>query len=303
VKIFGENPDEESTNGPGSERSFVNKPKLAQIAVLSAGVFFNLLFAWVLITSGFLIGLPSSASGQLSIGAVNNASLTVVEVMKDTPAHLAGMQTGDKILSVSYDKETIANATPEMFQKFVDEHGAKEISVLLQRGSEEKTIMVTPKRGIVEGKSAIGIAMDMVGVMKLPLHRAVYEGGKLTLIYTGETFKGLYNLLADAFRGKGDMSSVSGPVGIVKIVGDASQLGITYLISLTALISINLAVINILPIPALDGGRVFFILIEAIKRSPIKAQTANLAHSIGFVVLIGLIIVITFHDVWTLFMK
>ncbi len=303
VKIFGEDPEEVAKNGAESKKSFSHKPKLIQVAVLSAGVFFNLLFAWVLITSGFLIGLPSSASDQLSAGAVSNASLTVVEVMKDSPAKLAGMQTGDKILSLSYQNQTISKVTTEVFQKFVDEHGAQEISILLKRGSEEKSVTVIPKKGIVDGKSAIGIGMDMVGTMKLPLHRAIYEGGKLTIIYTGETFKGLYDLLISAFRGKADMSSVSGPVGIVKIVGDASQLGVTYLISLTALISINLAVINILPIPALDGGRVFFILIEAIKRSPIKAKTANLAHSIGFLALIGLIAVITFHDVWTLFLK
>lgn len=303
VRIFGENPDEESTNGPESERSFVNKPKLTQVAVLSAGVFFNLLFAWFLITTGFLIGLPSSASDQLSVGDVSNAALTVVEVVKDTPANLAGIQTGDKIISVSYQKETVVEATPEAFQEFVNAHGSKEISVLLQRGNEERTVAITPKEGIIKGKYAIGIAMDMVGVMRLPVHRAIYEGGKLTLIYTGETFKGLYHLLTAAFRGKADMSSVSGPVGIVKIVGDASQLGLTYLISLTALISINLAVINILPIPALDGGRVFFILIETIKRSPIKAQTANLAHSIGFIILIGLIMIVTFHDVWKLFVN
>ncbi len=303
VKIFGENPEEVSKNGKENQRSFSHKPKLTQVAVLSAGVFFNLLFAWALLTSGFLIGLPSSVSDQLSQGTVSNASLTIVEVMKDSPANLAGMKTGDTILSISYQDQIVSKVTPEVFQKFVDEHGSQEISVLLRRGALEKTVIVTPKQGIVDGKSAIGIGMDMVGTMKLPLHRAIYEGGKLTLIYTGQTFKGLYDLLLSAFRGKADMSSVSGPVGIVKIVGDASQLGITYLISLTALISINLAVINILPIPALDGGRVFFILIEAIKRSPIKAKTANLAHSIGFMVLIGLILVITFHDVWSLFAK
>jgi len=303
VRIFGENPDEESTSGPDSARSFVNKPKIIQVAVLSAGVFFNLLFAWLLITTGFLVGMPSSASDQLALGPVSNAHLTVVEVMKDSPAFVAGIKTGDKIVSASYENETVIRATPEIFQQFVDKHGTKKISVLVERGSEEKKIEVTPITGRVEGRSVIGIGMDMVGVMKLPLHRAIYEGGKLTLIYTGETFKGLYNLLADAFRGKGDMSAVSGPVGIVRIVGDASQLGLTYLISLTAIISINLAVINILPIPALDGGRVFFILIETIKRSPIKVKTANLAHSIGFIILIGLILIVTFHDIWTIFVK
>ncbi len=303
VRIFGENPDEESTSGPDRARSFVNKSKFVQVAVLSAGVFFNLLFAWLLITTGFLVGMPSSASEQFSLGPISNAHLTVVEVMKDSPASVAGIKTGDKIISASYSEEMAVNVTPESFQQFVDKHSEKKIAVSLQRGNEEKIVMVTPIKGIVDGRSVIGVGMDMVGVMKLPLHRAIYEGGKLTLIYTGETFKGLYNLLADAFRGKGDMSAVSGPVGIVRIVGDASQLGLTYLISLTAIISINLAVINILPIPALDGGRVFFILIETIKRSPIKVKTANLAHSIGFIILIGLILIVTFHDIWTIFVK
>jgi len=143
--------------------------------------------------------------------------------------------------------------------------------------------------------------MDMVGTMRLPAHLALYEGGKLTLLYTKETFKGIMGLLFDSVRGKADMSSVAGPVGIVKIVGDASRLGFERLLALTAIISINLAVVNILPIPALDGGRVFFVIIEAIKGSPIKPKTANMVNTISFFILIGLIIIITFSDVWKIF--
>lgn len=304
VKIFGEDPDQTSISGPESKRSFVNQPKLIQTVVLCAGVFFNLLLAWLFLTVGLLIGSAFSSASPLPNGVwVEKPALTVLEVIKNSPAEKAGIVTGDIILSSSdvMSKETITDATPETFQNFVGARDAKKISMQIESGSVEKTILVTPTTGIVKGKPAIGIAMDMVGTMRLPTYLAIYEGGKLTLLYTSETFKGIMGLLFDSFHGKADMSSVSGPVGIVKIVGDASRLGFERLLALTAIISINLAVVNILPIPALDGGRVFFVLIEAVKGSPIKPKTANVINTISFFILIGLIIVITFSDVWKLF--
>lgn len=304
VKIFGEDPDQASISGPAASRSFVNQPKLVQIAVLSAGVFFNLLLAWLLIISSLLIGSAFSSTSPLPNGVwVEKPALTVVEVVKGTPAEKIGLRAGDTILSVSdtISGETLADITPETFQNFVGLREKKIISIGIRRGDEQITASLIPVLGIVPEKPAIGIAMDMIGTMKLPAHLAVYEGGKLTLLYTSETWKGVIGLLADSFRGKADMSSVSGPVGIVKIVGDASALGFDRLLTLTAIISINLAVVNILPIPALDGGRVFFVLIETVKRSPIKPKFANAVNAVGFFILIALIIVITFNDVWKLF--
>jgi regulator of sigma E protease len=304
VKIFGEDPDQTSISGPESKRSFVNQPKLIQTAVLCAGVFFNLLLAWLLLAIGLMIGSAFSSASPLPNGIwVEKPALTVLEVMKDSPAEKAGITAGDIILSSSdvTSKETMTNATPETFQNFVGTRDAKKISLRIERGSEEKNIEVAPIQGVVSGKPAIGIAMDMVGTMRLPAHLAIYEGGKLTLLYTSETFKGIIGLLFDSFRGKADMTNVAGPVGIVKIVGDASRLGFERLLTLTAIISVNLAVVNILPIPALDGGRVLFVLIEAVKRSPIKPKTANMINTISFFILIGLIIAITFSDVWKIF--
>ncbi len=99
------------------------------------------------------------------------------------------------------------------------------------------------------------------------------------------------------FTGKAQFSDVAGPVGIAGLVGDATRLGLVYLISFTALISINLAVINLIPFPALDGGRVLFVIIEKIKGSAIKPQVANVINSVGFLLLILLMIVITYHDI------
>ncbi len=300
VKIFGENPDEENTNGPDRARSFVHKPKIIQAAVLAAGVFFNLLLAWFLISFGFMIGLPASVESAFPGQTISDSTLVVTEVLKESPAEKAGIMYGDKISSLSSGQSFLTEMTPEGFQSFVASHPAEEIQVHLVRKGEEKIIAVTPASGVLEGKPAVGIAMDMIGVVRLPWYSALIWGGKLTFKYTGETFKGLYTLLHDAILGKADMSAVSGPVGIVSMVGNASGMGFVYLLGLTALISINLAVINVLPIPALDGGRLFFLLIEVIKRSPIKPKIANTAHAVGFAALILLIIVITFHDVMKL---
>lgn len=297
VKIFGENPDEENTNGPDRARSFVHKPKIIQAAVLVAGVFFNLLLAWFLISVGFMIGLPTSSESILPGQTITDSTLVVTEVLKASPAERAGILSGDRVSSLSSGENSLSEVTPEAFQAFVASHSSDEIQVHLVRAGEQKIIPVTPTSGVLEGKPAVGIAMDMVGVVRLPWYSALLEGGKLTIKYTAETFKGLYTLLHDAILGKADMSAVSGPVGIVSMVGNASDMGFVYLLGLTALISINLAVVNVLPIPALDGGRLFFLIIEVIKRSPIKPKVANMAHAIGFVALILLIIVITFHDV------
>src|SRR3989338_3919569 len=115
------------------------------------------------------------------------------------------------------------------------------------------------------------------------------------------TAAGLYTLIFDGLQGKGSFSSVTGPVGMVGIVGDAYQFGFVYLLSFAALISINLAIINLLPFPALDGGRLFFLLIEKIKGSRINPKFANTTNMIGFGILILLMLVVTYHDVVKLF--
>src|SRR5258708_4065870 len=120
---------------------------------------------------------------------------------------------------------------------------------------------------------------------------------KLDWNVTKNTAKGLYGLIIEGIRGKGSFSSVTGPVGIVGIVGDVYKLGFTYLLSFAALISVNLSIINILPFPALDGGRLLFLLIEKIKGSPIKPKVANAANMIGFAILIILMLLVTYHDV------
>ena len=305
VKIFGENPDEENTSGPDSARSFINKPKWKQAIVLFAGIFFNFLLAWLLFSFGFMSGFPMSTENVPNGYKVDNSHLVILSVLPKSPADLSGLKTGDKIISIQSEKDTLSVINPDTLKSFVVSHPGKILEIGYLRGGNtiENIINITPVDNVNDGKPAIGIAMDEIGTVKLPILTAFWEGMKFDISITKQTVVGLYTLIKEAIQGQGKeaLSSVSGPVGLVGIVGDAYKFGFVYLLSFTALISVNLAIINLIPFPALDGGRLLFLLIEKIKGSRINPKFANTANMAGFAVLIILMLLITYHDVAKLF--
>jgi len=314
VKIYGENMDEADFLEVGfldkeetsekvelASRSLAYKPKYIQALVMIAGVVMNFLVAWLLLSVGFMSGLPTSVGNAPKGVVVQNQALTITSVLANSPAEKSGIKTGDKIVSL----DTLTDSTKllssilgtESVQNFVKAHNGEEINVSLIRGKEPIEITVIPEKSSTSDNAMIGISMDTIGTLKLPVHRAVWEGLKLSgNIFVG-TVAGFYNLIHDAILGQAQMSSLTGPIGIVGVVGDAAKFGFIYLLSFTALISINLAVINLIPFPALDGGRLLFLLIEKIKGSRIKPKIANTVNMIGFGMLILLMVIITYHDI------
>jgi len=137
----------------------------------------------------------------------------------------------------------------------------------------------------------------MLGATKFSFFPALWEGLKFTLFITKETLIGLYTLIIESLQGRGSLESVTGPVGMVRIVGDAYNFGFAYLFSFTGLISINLAIINLIPLPALDGGRLFFLLIEKITGSHINPKVTTTATVISFSFLIIFMLIVTYHDI------
>lgn len=292
VKIFGENPDDESINGEDKSRSFVHKSKLEQIAVLFAGIFFNFVFAWMLVVIAFSVGVPASIDSYPEYrDRIKDEHITITYVNTASPADKAGLKAGDQILVGSIEElQTSINAS--------EDNG---VTIKYLRDDTQFEATVVAEKGIVEGKYAIGIAMDNVGTLRLPIHKAIVESFKFSIHIINATFAGLYDLVAGIFTGDSKLSSVTGPVGIAGMVGDAAKLGFTYLIMFTALISINLGVLNLVPFPALDGGRILFVIIEAIIRRPIKPVIANTVNAIGFGLLILLMVVVTYKDIAKLF--
>ncbi len=313
VKIFGENPDDENTYGPDRERSFVNKAKWKQAIVLFAGVFMNFLLAWFLFSFGLMSGFPTSVNSTLQEFELEDVNLVVVSVAPESPAEVAGLKPGDAIVTVASlptelgeETENLEVINPETLKSFVVSHPEDEIEIGYVRGrndsnSDIQFINLTPVASAVDGKPMIGIAMDEIGIAKLPVLKALWRGLTLTLTVTNDTAMGLYTLIAEAVKGRGSLAAVTGPVGMVGIVGDAYDFGFAYLMSFAALISVNLAIINLLPLPALDGGRLFFLLIEKIKGSRINPKISNTANMIGFALLILLMVLVTYNDITRLF--
>lgn len=305
VKIHGENPDQDSIEGLDSHRSFVNKPWYIKAAVLLAGVGMNFIVAWLLLSIGFMSGLPTSVEVAPKGAVIENQALTVVSVVSGSPADEAGLKSGDKILSLETINDTTkilsSNFTAETVQNFVKKHSTDEIIFSIVRAKESKQFSVIPEINKGGDTAMVGISMDMIGTLSLPVHKAVWEGLKLSADLTVKIAAGFYTLIRDGITGNGDLSTVTGPIGIVGIVGDAADFGFIYLLSFTALISINLVIINLIPFPALDGGRLLFLLIEKIKGSRIKPQIANAVNLVGFGILMLFMVVITYHDIIKLF--
>jgi len=299
VKIFGEDPDEESIKGPDAKRSFVNKPKLTQAIVIAAGIAFNVFFGWALFSASFMIGVPASAETAFGRPLID-PHVTITTLLKDAPAQKAGLREGDIMKGMSAPGISLETVSVPGIQAFIAAHPKEELTLSFERGGKPMSAKVVPSEGIVAGKPAIGIGMDEIGLLRLPFFTAIFEGGKFTFTAIGAIALGFGTLVYDAVRGAGDFGGVSGPVGIVGFVGAAAAIGFSNLLSFTGLISINLAVINLIPFPALDGGRLFVILIESIKRSPLNPKFVNRVNTIGFALLILLMVAVTYSDVMKL---
>ncbi len=304
VKIFGENPDDESLTGPESARSFVNKPRWQQALVLVAGVLFNFIFAWLLYVGIFTYGVTATTAGfEKYASDFSNPRIMVTDVVPNSPAEKAGIQTGDVIKAVipATVGQPVTGMPPQSIESIQNTIAGAESSSLTfeyTRGSSQPiSVKLTPTTDLIPGKYAIGIEMDNVGELKLPFFTSVYEGGSFTLSMIKETAVGLYTFIASIFTGTANFSQVSGPVGIAGIVGSAAQLGFTYLLMITALISINLGVVNLIPFPALDGGRVLFVIIESISRRRISPRFSNVVNAVGFALLMLLMVAVTYKDI------
>jgi len=296
VKIFGENNTEDDKEDKSNKRSFKNKPLWSQALVLCAGVTMNFLLAWLLLSVGFITGLPSSVSQAPEGSVVLNQALTITSVTPNSPALKSGLKVGDKILSLKTINDITETPSADSVRYFIKNHGNENITVTYNRASEKLETNVVPENS-TDGSPVIGISMDVIGKLQLPIHQALWEGLKLSSSLFVSTISGFYNLIRDGVTGHGNLSALSGPVGIVGVVGDAAKFGFVYLLSFTALISINLAVINLIPFPALDGGQLLFLLIEKIKGSRINPKVANIVNMVGFAVLMLLMVIITYHDI------
>ncbi len=273
VKLLGE--DESSEDAA----AFGNKSPIARILVLFAGGFMNILI-------GFLIFL-------LVFSFVGETRVPVIgQVVENSPAEVAGLMPNDTILSIDGDAVHIQNDVTLALLK----NGAEPREVTVRRGEEKKTVTITPVYSEENGGYILGF---------YPAVRKMTPSLTIKTAFYNTTFvvKLVYFSLGQILTGGVKLAEMSGPVGIVGEMQTAanSAMPILSLLNFMGLIAVNLGVMNLLPIPALDGGRIFFILVEMVRRKPIKPEHEGLVHFIGFALLMLLMLLITFSDIQKLF--
>jgi regulator of sigma E protease len=298
VKIFGEADDGSELSDEDKKVSLVHKPRWQQLLVMFGGILFNVIFAWMLFSGLYLSGITAPISSAPSGYEFTDSRLVVSSVMNDSPAQKAGLIVGDEVKEFYNLEETIAVTDQDITDVsiFINESSTltnREVGFVVLRDEKLEIITILPAEGIIEGKYGIGVNLDRVGELQLPLHQALLYGAKNTWNFTTAIVGGFGQLIT----GKISADSVSGPVGIVKQVGEASSIGWSYLIGFMALLSLNLAVLNLVPFPALDGGRIFIILIESIIRRRLPSNIVNWVNVVGFFLLIGLMLLVTVKDV------
>jgi len=242
VKIHGEEgkpTDRQSSKGSDKKRAFYNKPIRTRVVILVAGVTMNLLLAAFLLSIGYWLGLPAVVDDQAA--NLEGARVQIVQVAFDSPASQAGIKMGDTITKFN---------TVEEVQYFVDKHKGEEITVVIQRGGKILEKNLVPRINHPEDEGPLGIALARTAIVSYPWYRALIMGISNTVNLTWFIMVALGGLLWQLIMTGQLAIEIAGPVGIFSLTGQAAQLGFIYLLQLTALISINLAIINVLPFPA-----------------------------------------------------
>ena len=287
VKIYGEN-GLEARNEPGSFTSL----KIARRAkIVAAGVAMNVVLAFILLSIVNLVGKPSIVDED-NAAMARDVKIQVVDVADNSPASNAGIKAGDVIKSFT----DVSN-----FKTFVEGSTGHEIVLFVKRGLADLEIKATPRTDPPADEGALGVSLIKTGIIKSPWYLFLWQGLKDTAVMIAIIVSALFLFFKTLILEGRVMGEVAGPIGIAALTGEAYQLGLVYLLNLVAVLSINLAILNILPFPALDGGRLILLAVEKIKGSPVNHKIENAINTAGFVLLLALMLFVTWQDLARIF--
>ncbi len=283
VKIYGENKhrSEEEAKETGvaidSKKSFYTQSLWRRFVVIAAGISINFIAGWLLLSIVYMTGA--------------HEAVVVTEVQAGSPAQVAQLQRGDEFAGFK---------TAEEFVAFTSANQGKQVKIDVVRDGQPLTIEAQ-LRQMTKEQAPLGAAISKVGFPSLSFLAALQKGLIDSVTAVAQIFVAFGSLIGDLFSHASVPENIVGPVGIFGIAGDLGKLGFVYIIQLIAMISLNLAALNAIPFPALDGGRILFMLIEKIKGSPLNPKREMWANLASFGFLIILMVIITGRDIIRLF--
>ncbi len=286
VRIKGE--DRESAQEPDS---FAGKSAWVRFKVLVAGVVMNFFLAWVLFAAVLILGFPEQIDPE-DRTKYSDIKVQILQVQPGTPAEEIGLLAGDTIKKL--DATAVKNV--EVVSKYIADHRGREITLTVERGDNTVVLKGTPRVDAPAGEGLLGISFSETAIVEYGFFEAIWKGLQQTYLKTIEILMVLVTMITSLFTGEKTNVDIAGPVGIVYLTKQMTELGLAYLLYFAAILSINLGIINALPIPALDGGRILFVLIEKIKGSPVSQKVEGYVHQVGFILLLLLMVWVTFYD-------
>jgi len=293
VRLYGEDAE---TYVKGS---FVEAKRWKQAIILVAGVAMNALVAWILFASAFHAGLPRVIQGSFSSDP--SATLMISSVVPGSPAAASGISAGDTITSVTDQNGVALSAiTPSTVADFVKVRGGLHITIDYLHQKIAHTASVVPANAVIPGEAAtpaLGVGLVEVSSLSLPWPAALSEGLTNTRDAFVTVLQGLRQLVVGAPTGMADLQDVVGPIGLFGLVGSAAQNGAGQVLALAGFIAVNLAIVNLIPIPALDGGRLLIVAIEAATRRRMPRIAIQIFNTVGLALIILLVLVVSYHDV------
>lgn len=289
VRLKGEMPEDAQDTD-----SLLAKNGWQKYAILAAGVTMNWLLAAAIFSIGFIVGVPAVVDGLPEQAIVTDKKIQIMNVVPGTAADKAGLKPGD--VMAEFEDDIIATDA-EMYRRLLANRSdpPAPITLVVFRNGERLTIETKAEYLEQLGRPALGIALADTGTVRFPVWLAVGEGFTLAARYTWMILVGFGQLIRGLFNGQAS-AELSGPVGIAVMTGGIVQQGGWAVAQFAAILSLNLAVINFLPIPALDGGRAVSVILEGIRRKKNNIRTEAIVHQIGFLTLMLIVLLVTIQD-------
>ncbi len=265
---------EEKPEPEGDQRVFYTQPTWKKSIIVLAGIVVNFILGWLLVSTVLMVGTPKT--------------LVITGTEPGSPAAQIGIAAGDVVKNFT---------DAQSFIDFVDAHRGQPTEITLLRNGKEIDMTVTPRVTTAANEGAIGVLLAEGGTTREPFFRALWDGLQTSFILAGLIFQTLWQLIKNLFVHASLLQGVVGPVGIFGVAEETGKIGAIYLVQLLGIISLNLAVVNLIPFPALDGGRFLMVIIEKIKGSAIPEKVEAWVNGLGFAFLLLLMLLLTIRDV------
>lgn len=294
VKLPGE------IGGAGDERSFSSQSVGKRVLIAFGGVASFWIISIILLTTVIILGAPTAITDEENEGLIN-PKVQIVMVAPGSPAEKAGLKVGDTVKQLTIGSQKLGVNKVKEMQEFTNNHRGEEVIATIERGKAVFNISLVPRLHPPEGEGATGVALLRTAIKSYPWWEAPWRAISATGNLTVTIILGWTQALKNVFSGLPSGAQLMGPVGIFSLFTQVSQLGVVYFLQFIAIISVNLALLNVVPIPAVDGGKLLFLGIEAVRRKPVPPRVEQNLTTFFFSLLIALMIWVTIKDIARLF--